>query len=296
MQFETTRALPTPDRAALALALTHAREACRLDPASGEAWATLGLALDRHGQHLDALAATRQAVTLERDNWRHTFRLSSLAWGEERLRAAHRTLTLLPGFPLAHWMVATVHVARQSLDLAAEALDAGLASAGAPPDAPAPSAFHPVALHWLRGLIHLAQDDDARAVTSLDAETAGADSGHLYARESAANAWYALGALRHRQGRADDAAHAFDRALALVPQHPMALACRHRDARGPLAEAALLAFDGRSAEAASAIDATLAGAAPGSVLWFLPVDPLLAPWQAPGVWADALRRLRARAA
>ena len=35
---------------------------------------------------------------LEPDNWRHHFRLAFVSWGEERLRAAHRTLALAPGF------------------------------------------------------------------------------------------------------------------------------------------------------------------------------------------------------
>src|SRR5262249_54170829 len=45
MQFEMTRSHPEPDRRALAVALTHAREACRLDAQYGEAWATLGFVL-----------------------------------------------------------------------------------------------------------------------------------------------------------------------------------------------------------------------------------------------------------
>src|SRR5262245_56609350 len=125
MQFETTRADPAPDRAALALAVTYARETCRLDPGSGEAWATLGFVLDRTGQRLDAPAAVRRAVALEPDNWRHHFRLSFVRWGDERLTAAHRTLTLFPGFPLAHWLAATVHVARGALGAAERELTAG---------------------------------------------------------------------------------------------------------------------------------------------------------------------------
>ena len=39
MQFEMTRCELTPDTAALALAASHARDACRLDPRYGEAWA-----------------------------------------------------------------------------------------------------------------------------------------------------------------------------------------------------------------------------------------------------------------
>ena len=115
LQFEMTRADQAPDLAALEKAAHHAREACRLDAQYGEAWATLGFVLDRLGRHADALAAARRAVTLESDNWRHHVRLAYTAWGEERLRAADRTLGLLPGFPMAHWLAATVHVARHSL-------------------------------------------------------------------------------------------------------------------------------------------------------------------------------------
>jgi DNA-binding winged helix-turn-helix (wHTH) protein len=99
LQFETTRADESRDTAALAKAVHHAREACRLDAGYAEAWATLGFVLDRTGSRVDALAASRRAVTLEPDNWRHHFRLAFVGWGEERLREARRTLALLPGFP-----------------------------------------------------------------------------------------------------------------------------------------------------------------------------------------------------
>ena len=89
--------------------------------------------LDRTGNNLDARAAASRAVVLEPDNWRHHFRLAFVSWGEERLRAAHRTLALLPGFPLAHWLAATVHVARQVLPEAERELEAGLASQDQPP-------------------------------------------------------------------------------------------------------------------------------------------------------------------
>ena len=128
MQFEMTRADESPDVSSLTLAAQHAREACRLGPDYGEAWATLGFVLDRTGRHADALAASRRAVTLEADNWRHHLRLAYVSWGEERLREAGRALALLPGFPLAHWLCATVHVARQALDEAERELDAGIAA------------------------------------------------------------------------------------------------------------------------------------------------------------------------
>jgi tetratricopeptide (TPR) repeat protein len=295
MQFETSRALPNPDRAALEVALRHAREACRLDPRSSEAWATLGLILDRSGGGVDAMAAARRAVTLDPGNWRHYFRLSTIAWGEERLGAAHRALALLPGLPLAHWMAATVHVARQTQDAALRELEAGLAAGPADADTPA-SPFRPVALHWLQGLIALSRGDMNAATAAFEAEIAGAESGHLYARESAANAWYALGAARRRQQRPADAAAAFEHALRLVPGHPMAEACLGRPAATISAQLAQLVIQGATAQAAALVSRALAAAEPGSTLWFLPVEPLLAVYDAPDLWAPALRRLRARAA
>ena len=83
MQYEMTRADAQPDAAALAQAERHAREACRLDPQSAEAWATLGFVLDRTGHNLDARAASNRAVSLEPDNWRHSLpaRLRQLGRG-----------------------------------------------------------------------------------------------------------------------------------------------------------------------------------------------------------------------
>ena len=221
MQFEMTRADPAPDAAALALSAHHAREACRLDPQSGEAWATLGFVLDRTGDRLEARAASNRAVMLEPDNWRHYVRLSYVSWGEERLRAAHRALTLLPDFPLAHWLAATVHVARQVLTEAERELVAGLPHAGHPMGG---SRFSAVALHWMLGLIHLARGDEARALEELECELSFESAGQLYARECAANTWYAIGALRLRQGRSADARAAFARAIERVATHPMARA------------------------------------------------------------------------
>ena len=44
-------------------------------------------------------------------------------------------------------------------------------------------------------------------------------SGHLYARECCANTWYAIGALRLRQGKKTEAQQAFAQALERVPNH-----------------------------------------------------------------------------
>jgi len=310
MQFEMTRVDEQPDVASLESATQHSREACRLAPDYGEAWATLGFVLDRTGRSVDALAASRRAVTLEPDNWRHHFRLAYVGWGEERLRAAHRTLTLLPGFPLAHWLIATVHVARNALAEADRQLALGIASqlnqsAGK-------SRFSAVALHWLRGLIYLARGEHDEALASFERELAHEGDGHLYGRECCANTWYAIGALRFRQGDRDAAAAAFREAVARVVVHPLArlgLAALGspdapmaiRSAHAPSSEVALghavaLVFAGNHPNAAAMFDEALAAALPGNFGWLLPIEPMLQVSSHLDVWAPALARLRTRAA
>ncbi len=312
MQFEMTRT-ETPDPVVLEQALDHAREACRLDSQYGEAWATLGFVLDRIGRHDDAVAASRRAVALEPDNWRHHFRLAYASWGEERLREARRTLTLLPGFPLAHWLAASVHVARQAPAQAERELVAGISAQ----TSGAPSRFSGVALHWLTGLIHLSRDEDDRARAAFDRELSQEGSGHLYARECCAQTWYAIGALEWRRGRNDQARAAFDEVLRRLPLHPMArlglaAARGDRDAlseipdldRGnpvdrAIARAARLALSGTPAgrsEAARLVEQSLVDVSPGSAGWLLPLEPLLHVSSDPDRWAPALARLRNRAA
>ncbi len=319
MQFEMTRADPEPDVAALATAARHAREACRLDPQLGEAWATLGFVLHATGERLDALAASKRAVTLEPDNWRHYFRLSYVSWGEERLRAAHRTLALLPDFPQAHWLAATVHVARQAMDEAERELIAAIAPQATPADGRA--RFSSVASHWLLGLVHLARGDQVRALEQLERELSFETSGHLYARECCANTWYAIGALRLRQGRKRDAAAAFERAVERVKNHPMARvglaalgpsdfgsqlstadapsatpARRIPSLEAAFVRAAVLVQSGEATEAARIVEEAFAVTAAGSAGWLLPVEPLLNVVDRPAVWTRALALLRNRAA
>jgi DNA-binding winged helix-turn-helix (wHTH) protein len=297
MRFETTRADPQPDSAALARAVHHARDACRLDPASAEAWATLGFTLGQAGRRLDAIAAASRAAALEPDNWRHHFRVAYVSWGEARLHAAHRTLALLPDFPLAHWLAATVYVARQALDEAERELAAGLASDFTR------TKFGAVALHWLRGLIHLARGDEQRALEAFEEELAGESGGHMYARECCANTWYAIGALHVRHGRGDEAAAAFARALDRIAHHPPALAALNRAPTATtdpqsiaLAAAIGLARGGSHPAAARAIGDALEAAEDGNALWLLPVEPLLHVSARPELWAGSLARLRSRAA
>jgi tetratricopeptide (TPR) repeat protein len=309
MRFEMTRADPEPALDALAAAGNHAREACRLDPQYGEGWATLGFVLDRTGANADAVAALSRAVSLEPDNWRHHLRLAVVSWGEARLRSARRTLTLLPGFPLAHWLAATVHVARQALDQAERELVAGcsqLAASG--PEA----RFSGVALEWLLGLIRLSRGDAAAAREHFDRELAAEHAGHLYARECCANVWYAIGAMRWRDGDRPGAYEACTQALQRVQGHGLASAMMLSGASGDallrsdarvrsanpvdaaMATAVALTCAGRRADAAAAVDAALAVAPPGNGGWILPVEPLL---QAGGPeWEPVLARLRSRAA
>jgi DNA-binding winged helix-turn-helix (wHTH) protein len=315
MQFEMTRADESPDTAALTMAAQHAREACRLGQDYGEAWATLGFVLDRTGQHTDALAASRRAVTLEGDNWRHHLRLAYVSWGEERLREARRTLALLPGFPLAHFLSATVHVARQAFDEAERELDTGIASQAS--EQTAPSRFSSVALHWLRGLLYLARGDEPRALASLERELSFESSGHLYARECCANTWYAIGALHARKQRQAEAVAAFQQALTRVAKHPLAhlgLGVLKAGAPMPSAvaasapagaassfeaaigQAAVLVMSGDPQDAMRLVEHALSVAPPGNAGWLLPVEPLLNVASAPDMWAPALARLRTRAA
>lgn len=319
-QFEMTRTDAAPDREALVRADAHAREACRLDPGYGEAWATLGFILERTGQPVDARAALRRAVSLEPDNWRHHLRLAYGSWGEERLRASRRTLALLPGFPMAHWLAATVHVARQVFGEAQRELTTGLSTQAAEP--PADARFGAVALHWLSGLIHLSQDEDDAALEAFERELAQETRGLLYARECSANVEYAIGALHLRRGRGQPAAAAFERALTRVPGHGLArVGLAHALTRGgartsgagaasawngpaasaptvdeAVCRAAALTLEGAIQPAAALVQAALDAAPPGQAGWMVPLDPLLYVQAHPTVWASVLARLRARAA
>ena len=313
MQFESTRASASPDLSSLAAAARHAREACRLDPRSGEAWATNGFVLDRTGHGVDAMAAVGRAVSLEPDNWRHHFRLSFVSWGEARLREARRTLALLPGLPLAHWLAATVHVARQNLDEAEAELRAGLESMQATGGEAAK--FPGVALEWLLGLIELARGAEDAALACFERELALEGQNHLYGRECCANSWYAIGAVHLRRGQRDDGARAFRQALDRVPRHPAAVALAAgalaQGATAPavssvsasvsavdraLADAVARVAAGASAEAAEIMARALANCEPGSHAWWLPVEPMLGVAAQPDTWAPVLAQLRSRAA
>jgi DNA-binding winged helix-turn-helix (wHTH) protein len=302
LEFEATRADSTPDALALQQAGHHAREGCRLDASSGEAWSTLAFVLHRSGDAPEAIAAARKAVMLDPDNWHHYLRLAVVSWGEERLRAAHRVLTLCPGLALAYWFAATVFVARQAFDAALDELRSGCASQDT--QRTDTGRFKAVGLHLLHGLVLAAQGSDHGALGQFARELDFEPDGQLYARECCANTWYSIGAIHLRRGRGDDARAAFQQALARVPGHPLAAvalgaspsqASSDSSVDGAVVTGAALALHGRHDEAARLCADALAHAEPGPAGWLLPVEPLLQPLAHPDMWGQTLAILRDRA-
>ena len=320
MHFESTRADEVPHTDALIRADTHAREATRLDPQYAEGWAALAVVLHRARFGVQAIAAARRAVMLEPGNWRHHFRLAFVGWGEERLGSAQRTLALLPGLALAHWLAATVYVARQAHESAEQELRAGAAAQDAQRGS---HAFSAVGTHWLLGLVRLARGDEHEALAELRRELEFERGGQLYARECAANTWYAIGAVMLRQGRRDDAQAAFRQALERLPAHVRAMvglsiaqdpspardALQHEIARrldrlteagfaveAAMGRAALMAGTGGHDQAAPLLDEAIAAAPGGSAGWLLPIDPIFNVPAHRAIYAHLLARLRTRAA
>jgi len=257
-------------------------------------------------------------MSLEPDNWRHALRLALVSWGEARLRAAERTLHRVPGLALAHWLAATVYVARQAFTAAARHLDVGAVAQDVQRDGP--SRFGAVGLHWLRGLVHLHGGDHAGAYHALQRELTFENGGHLYARECCANTWYALGALCLRQGRREDALRGFDEALRRVDSHLLAtaakaalgaddpatldraIAARLTHSRQPaarvdaaLAKAVCYTQRGDVQHAAVIVDEALRQVGSSATGWVIPLEPMLAVSTRPELWTQVLTTLRARA-
>lgn len=304
LAFETTRADEAPDRAALAVAEHHARHACGLAPSSGDAWSTLSVVLHRTGAPREALAAARKAIQLEPEEWRHHLRLAFVAAGAERLRAAERVLKLRPNLAAAHWLAATVFVARGALDVALDHVRAGCAGQ----DGSAPT-FSAVGLHLLHGLILAAslQEDTARA--ALARELAFDGTPHIYANECVANAHYAIGVLDWRGQQLDAAGEHFALALGKLPGHTLAAIALSKlkpEVNGStersgavgfneaLGRAAILSLDSRHDEAARVCEDAIRAGDAGAHEWVLPVEPLVNAAAHPQVWAPALALLRAR--
>jgi len=241
-------------------------------------------------------------VAIEPTNWRHFFRLGHAAWGDERLRAAANTLALYPDFAFAHFQCAMVHVARGHLREAETVLRQGAAVQDR--QLGRGDRYPGLGLHWLLGLVRLAQDDVDEALREFERECQLAAPHRLYGREYTMSSLSARGICLVRTGRLDDAIDAFRRALELYPDHAqthlgMALALdasgSHADADAARARAAaaaarldvarpieaalvrgqILAAEGRSEAAAAALAQALDLAPAGFAGWTLPIEPLL---------------------
>jgi DNA-binding winged helix-turn-helix (wHTH) protein/Flp pilus assembly protein TadD len=325
LQFEQTRSQNAPNREPLLRAIRHARRACELDHAFGEAWATLGFLLSTAGEVDEARAAARRAAALEPSSWRHQFRLGIASWGEERLRAADRTLALLPDFAPAHFISSMVYVARQAfapaLDIAARAASAQSRQVSAPnPVFPAAGA------HWLYGLLRLRAGEIGPAILSFAREMDEANDARVYGAEFRVNAQVAAGFAHLAANDPPGAIEAFRSALEILPRNGRSLiglsvalsqtsladeavvlrpqievAIKELIGGGRLSEAALVTAAARAARgdrdgACATLQQLLDGAPPGQVGWIIPIDPALASLRSTPAFERLLAQLASRAA
>src|SRR6185503_902980 len=185
-QYEMSRARSQPEAALLARAIDHVRRAIELERDLAEAHATLAFLLVSAGRSVEALAAARRAVALEPGYWGNQFRLAHAEWGEDRLRSLAKAMELYPDFPFAHFEVAMVHIARGALDRAESVLREGTIVQDR--QANLRQRFPAKGLHWMLGMVRLAQGHPAEARAEFQRETAGG-SAQLYAAEFAMNAY-----------------------------------------------------------------------------------------------------------
>jgi DNA-binding winged helix-turn-helix (wHTH) protein/Flp pilus assembly protein TadD len=320
--YESTRWQNEPAVDLLHRAAEHARHAVQLDETLAEAHATLALVLVSSWQTNEAAASARRAVALEPSNWRHLFRLGHATWGDERLRAAASTLALYPDFAFAYFQTAMLHVARGHSREAETVLRQGAAVQDR--QIQRGGRYPALGLHWLLGLVRLAQDDVHEAIAELERELALAEPHRLYGREYALYALHGMGAALLRARRIDEAIDRFRRALEVYPQHGpshigLALAlrvagstsaanaaleeadraivtlARMRPIEAALVRAERLAADGNADGAVVALRERLDTAPAGFAAWTLPVEPFLHELHASQPFAVVLSRLSERA-
>jgi len=298
--YESTRAENEPDQALLGRAVAHAEDAIRLDDTLAEAHATLALVLVSASRIEAASAAGRRAVAIEPSNWRHWFRLGHATWGSDRLRAAAQTQALYPEFAFSHFQVAMVHVARRNLDEAEKVLRQGAAVQDR--QIARGGRYPALGLHWLLGLVRLANEDVEEALAEFEREMAFAEPHRLYGREFQMHAATGCAAAFMRAGRMDDAIASFQQALSSYPDNAPAQlgladalrsAGKPEEAVSPLAgaqsvlrtiertrpvyaatvKAEWLAAQGDAGASASQLLATLKDSPPGFACWTVPIEP-----------------------
>lgn len=321
-QYEMSRARNQPDAALLARAIDHVRRAIELEPDLAEAHATLSFLLVSAGRASEALVSARRAVVLEPGYWGHHFRAGHAAWGDERLRALARVMDLYPDFPFAHFEVAMVHIARGSLDRAESVLRE--ATIVQDRQAHLKQRYPARGLHWLLGLVRLAQGDVAEAQAEFDKER-GCGTGQLYGPEFMMNACDGGGFAKLQAGDPAEAVPHFTRALELFPEHARslaglgaalaaagerraadaafdrcaaAIAALRKGGRGSeatIAQAFLNTATGKDAEALDCLKALLERADLPFTGWTIPVEPLLERLRKQPRFAEILQTLAARA-
>ena len=302
--YEASRWRNRPDAEELRAAVAHARRAIELDRGLAEAHAALALLLASSGRQTEALDAGRTAVALEPNEWRHRFRLGVAAWGAERLACFDEVVSQYPAFAYAYFGTAMVHVARNDRVAAEDVLRQGLAAEQR--GASQPHRFPANGLHWLLGLVRLADGAIEEAAAEFDRELTSRGS-EMYAAEYAMDAYDGHGFVRLASGDPAGAEARFRKALGIAPNHARSLigvgvACdrmgsrtRAQEARrlatlaieelqgsGRTVEAAMSsalsdAADGRFDAAAAALVRLLDEAPPGFAGWTIPIEPLLEP-------------------
>ena len=323
--YEATRARNAPDAARLTTAIGHARRCVDLDDTLAEGHATLAFLLVSVGKFAEAVAAGRRAVALEPHDWRHLFRLGHAAWGNERIDALKRALTIYSDLAFAHFYIAMVHIARNHLPMAIEVLHQGVVLQDK--QAGRESRYPASGLHWLLGMVYLAQGDAGRALAECRRElgAASAATSRVWGREFAMNAHDGCGFALLAERRFDQSAAAFAEALRLFPGHArsqiglaqgLAAGGRKAEARaaleqaaasitelgrgGRLIEAALLSAmasvaRGRPTDAIAMLTRLLSEAPPGFPGWTIPIEPMFKPLHAQPEFAGILARLAERA-
>lgn len=303
-QYEMSRAKNQPDGALLVRAIDHVRRAIELERNLAEAHATLAFVLVSSARFSEAAGAARRAVTLEPGYWGHHFRLAHAQWGGDRLRTLSRALELNPDFPFAHFEAAMVHIARGALDRAESVLREGTIVQDR--QAHLRQRYPAKGLHWLLGLVRLAQGDLDEAREEFDREVVAGPS-QLYAAEFAMNAYDGAGFAALADDHPAGAVPFFRRALELYPEHARSLvglgaahaahgdkraadaAFKHaasaiealrlggRGSEATLAEAFQHAVCGRSNEAVAALKRLLEHPELPFTGWTIPIEPLFAP-------------------
>jgi tetratricopeptide (TPR) repeat protein len=246
------------------------------------------------------------------------------SWGEERLTAVDRTLTLMPDFAPARFVAAMVFIARQAFRAAEEVVAKGAVTQSRQACA-ADSLFPAFGLHWLGGLLHLRSGSISGALVSFAKEIDEARETSVYFREFRVNALIGAGYAHLAIDDASGAAEAFRAALETLPSNGRVLLGLERalsktgfasdagvlraridrsieeltrggrQTEAAFVAAANLAARGRHEMAIEILDRLLERAPAGHTGWIIPVDPSLASLREHPAFERVLARLATRA-